>query len=54
VLYDAQEEPQRLDWARTRAEDFSRINRADVGALAARYLDPARAFRFVILPLQKQ
>jgi zinc protease len=50
VLFDAQEEPQRLDWARTRLEDVERIAKADVDALAARYLDPARAFRFIIVP----
>jgi len=50
VLFDAQEEPQRLDWARTRLDDVSRITKADVDALAAQYLDPSRAFRFVVLP----
>jgi zinc protease len=50
VLSRAQEEPQRLDWARTRTEDFARISREGIDTLAAQYLDPARAFKFVILP----
>jgi zinc protease len=50
VLFDAQEEPQRLDWARTRLEDVGKITKADVDALAAKYMDPARAFRFIIVP----
>jgi zinc protease len=54
VLALAQEEPQRLDWARTRERDFANVTKADVDALAARYLDPSRAFRFVILPEHDQ
>jgi zinc protease len=50
VLSRAQEEPQRLDWARTRSEDFAKITKADIDALAAKYLDPARAFRFEVVP----
>jgi zinc protease len=50
VLSRTQEEPQRLDWSRTRSKDFSRITKAEIDALAARYLDPARAFKFIIVP----
>lgn len=50
VLDRAQEEPWRLDWARTRRSDYAGITAAEVDALGARYLDPARAFRFIVLP----
>ncbi len=50
VLASAQEEPQRLEWARTRQADIEKITKAELDQLAARYLDPARASRFIILP----
>ena len=50
VVGSCQEFPQRLDWCRTRFSDFESITKAEVDALAARYLDPARAFRVVVLP----
>lgn len=53
VLKDAQEEPERLDWARSRSADFASITAADLDALAAKYLDPARAFKIIVLPAAK-
>jgi len=50
VLSDAQEEPRRLDWTRTRADDIKAVTSADLGRLAALYLDPARASKFMISP----
>jgi zinc protease len=50
VLALAQEEPQRLDWARTRTADIAAISKADLDTLAAGYLAPTRAFKFVIEP----
>ena len=50
VLSDAQEEPRRLDRSRTRADDIGNISAADVNKLAALYLDPARASKFMISP----
>lgn len=50
VLALAQEEPQRLDWARTHYADTAKITKADLDALAAEYLDPMRAARFAIVP----
>ena len=50
VLDRAQEKPKVLDHARTRAADFASITKAEIDALAARYLDNARAARFVITP----
>jgi zinc protease len=50
VLALAQEEPQRLDWARTRSADIASIAKPELDALAAAYLSPARAFKFIIEP----
>jgi zinc protease len=52
VLSKAQERPEVLDWARTRRADFEKITTAEVNALAAAYLDPARASRVVIHPIE--
>ncbi|MBE2214250.1 MAG: insulinase family protein [Opitutaceae bacterium] len=50
VLGRAQEKPEDLDNARTRAADFAAITKAEVDTLAARYLDNTRAARFIITP----
>jgi zinc protease len=50
VLSRAQERPEVLDWARSRRADFGSISKADLDALAAAYLDPARASLVVIHP----
>jgi zinc protease len=52
VLSRAQERPEVLDWARSRRADFEKITVADINALAAAYLDPARASRVVIHPVE--
>jgi zinc protease len=52
VLSRAQERPEVLDWARSRRADFEKITTADIDALAAAYLDPARASRVVIHPIE--
>jgi zinc protease len=52
VLSKAQERPEVLDWARSRRADFEKITTADIDALAAAYLDPARASRVVIHPIE--
>ncbi|HXN36100.1 MAG TPA: hypothetical protein VN877_08005, partial [Opitutaceae bacterium] len=51
VLSRAQERPEVLDWARSRSADFGAISKADIDALAASYLDPAKASRVVIHPV---
>lgn len=51
VLSGSQEFPQRLDWARTRLDDFAAITVEDLRALARRYLDPAAALRVLVLPV---
>jgi zinc protease len=53
VIASCQEFPQRLDWCRTRSSDFEAISKAEVDALAAQYLDPARTFRVTVLPAAK-
>jgi zinc protease len=50
VLDDAQQHPERLVAARDRARDTAAITRAEINALAAHYLDPARGFMFVAEP----
>ncbi|WP_052360978.1 M16 family metallopeptidase [Geminisphaera colitermitum] len=50
VLGAAQEQPRRLDWARTRLSDYESITKADIDALSRAYLAPARAFKFTIVP----
>lgn len=50
VLSSAQENPERLDWARTRQTDMESITAAELTALARQYLDPAKASEFLSLP----
>lgn len=50
VIAQAQEEPQRLDWSRTRLSDVESITAAELSALAKEYLDPGRASVFISLP----
>ena len=54
VLASAQEQPQRLDWARTRYTDNESITKPDLDALAKKYLPPARAIRATIVPARKE
>jgi zinc protease len=53
VIGSCQEFPQRLDWCRTRSSDFEGITKAEIDALAAKYMDPARTFRVTVLPTTK-
>ncbi len=50
VLGKAQEKPEVLDWARSRAADFGSISTADIAALAKAYLAPTSASRVIIHP----
>ena len=54
VLRRAQENPERLEWARTRIADIEAIAPAEVSALAAKYLGRKRASRATILPTPKK
>jgi zinc protease len=50
VLANCQEFPQRLDWCRSRYNDFESITQADLNALAKTYLGPDRAFSAIAKP----
>ena len=50
VLASAQAHPEHLDWCRSRYADNEAITKADLDALAARYLPPMRASVFVSVP----
>lgn len=50
VLARAQEQPERLDWARTREADIKAVTTADLAALAKAYLDAGHVFRVTVLP----
>jgi zinc protease len=50
VLASCQEFPQRLDWCRSRYNDFDSITQADLNTLAKTYLGPDRAFRAIVKP----
>jgi len=52
VLGSSQEQPWRLEWARTRAADLASVTKPELDALARAYLDPARALQFTVLPAQ--
>jgi zinc protease len=54
VLGSAQEQPERLDWCRTRYTDNESITKAEIDALARQYLEPARAFEIISLPEPKK
>ncbi len=53
VLASAQEQPERLDWSRTRYTDFEGITKAELDALAKKYLPSDRAFRAIVTPAAK-
>ncbi|MBK8475997.1 MAG: insulinase family protein [Opitutaceae bacterium] len=50
VLAEAQSDPERLPAARTFEADIASATKADLDALARRYLQPDSAFCFIILP----
>ena len=50
VLAQAQEQPQRLDWARSRYADNEAITVAEIEELAKRYLDKKSAFQVISRP----
>ncbi|MBA3849242.1 MAG: peptidase M16 [Opitutus sp.] len=50
VLGAAQEQPQRLDWARTMLSGNEAITAAELGALAKKYLRPDKVHEFISLP----
>jgi zinc protease len=53
VMAPSQEFPQRLDWARSFVADHEAITKADMDALARKYLAPGSELAFLILPAAK-
>lgn len=51
VMGDSQSDPHRLEWARSRADDYDSITVDEVSELAARYLVPGNGARVRILPV---
>ncbi|MCE9519074.1 MAG: insulinase family protein [Verrucomicrobia bacterium] len=54
VLRNCQEQPQRLDWARTMVDDLNSVTRDDIAALAKQYATSARAVTIGLIPEQKK
>jgi zinc protease len=54
VLGAAQEQPERLEWARNRLADLESITPAELTEFAHRFLDPAKASEFISLPEPKK
>lgn len=54
VLGAAQEQPERLEWARNRLADLESITPAELTEFAQRFLDPAKASEFISLPEPKK
>ncbi len=54
VLGAAQEQPERLEWARNRLADLESITSAELTEFAHRFLDPAKASEFISLPEPKK
>jgi zinc protease len=50
VLARCQENPNRLDWARTRQSDIAAISQAELSDLAKRYLAPDAACQAIARP----
>lgn len=54
VLSAAQEQPERLEWARTRLSGTEAITAAELSEFAKQYLNPAKVHEFMSLPTPKQ
>jgi len=50
VLAAAQEQPQRLEWARTRLSDTEAITAAELSEYAKKYLSPDKVHEFISIP----
>jgi len=54
VMAESQEEPYRLDWARSREQDYKNIKVSEINQLAKKYFGAKNAFRIEIIPTQKE
>jgi zinc protease len=52
VLASCQEQPQRLEWARTLEEDVESVQLSDINQLAKQFLSPGRGLTVQVLPGQ--
>jgi len=52
VLANCQEEPERLEWSRSRIKDIESATKAEIDALAKRYLSPDKAFQVIVRPVK--
>ena len=50
VVWDCQEKPFKLDWARERDADYAVITLEEIRSLAAQYLIPSNALRIDVMP----
>ncbi len=50
VLSRLQEKPGRAEWLLTRNSDYEQMRRADIEAVARRFLDPKRSYTFIARP----
>lgn len=50
VMSQSQQQPYRLDWARTRDADYQAVSLQEINALAKQYLGNNNTFRFEIIP----
>ncbi len=53
VMSQSQEQPYRLDWARTREKDYANMTLTEINALAKKHLGNKNAYRFEIVPTGK-
>jgi zinc protease len=53
VMRNCQENPERLEWARSLLDDFTSIKKADIEELAKKYLTSERAVTVSIIPEKK-
>jgi len=52
VLANCQEEPERLEWSRSRLKDIESATKPEIDALAKRYLSPDKAFQAIVRPVK--
>ena len=53
VLASSQEEPKRLDWARSRTADYTKATVEEINTLAKTYLNPQNAITYLVAPESK-
>jgi zinc protease len=54
VLGNSQEKPYKLDWARTRDEDYSKVTISELNVLAKQFLNKSNALLYELVPDSKE